>query len=453
MPTGKLREGRALNHHEENAQLLDDFLRNLEVGGRSPNTITGYRHDVADFLDFMLGLSMAEVSHHEIGEWLHFLHEKKASHSTVARNLYGLRSFFKYLMVLGIRNDSPADLIQGPRVSRALPHWLSIEELRKLISAAENLRDRALVEFMWATGCRVAEVVGARMENIDWDGRTAKVCGKGDKERLVPLSPKGVETLQAYLRTFPHIGETGFLFRAYLPVQEGGLQLQRGQGWVAFWRENRTFPDGTVKRVLHGKTIGRTCERKRKGPKPHATITLAADLRGRGWPWRKIFAAISPDAPLSLKAKIRLRAAVYYRLDDSKRKPLVPAHLIATREQARVETLSFVGNLRCQSPRKLQHSIDPEAPIEARSVRRILRELGVRAGLGRVTPHMLRHSFATHLLEGGADLRAIQDLLGHSSISTTQVYTHCSSVHLREQMKKAHPYWQGEPDEKNSSGN
>jgi site-specific recombinase XerD len=81
-------------------------------------------------------------------------------------------------------------------------------------------------------------------------------------------------------------------------------------------------------------------------------------------------------------------------------------------------------------------------------VTRILRELGVKAGIGNIHPHMLRHAFATHLLEGGADLRAIQELLGHESIATTQIYTHCTANHLRAALEKAHPSWQEERDEK-----
>jgi len=83
-----------------------------------------------------------------------------------------------------------------------------------------------------------------------------------------------------------------------------------------------------------------------------------------------------------------------------------------------------------------------EIPMTARSISRILRQLGVKAGLGRVHPHMLRHSFATALLEGGADLRSIQELLGHSSLVTTQIYTHCTPSYLRTVLKKAHPHWQ-----------
>jgi integrase/recombinase XerD len=204
MPTGQLREERSLNHHQENAKLLDDFLLNLEAGDSSPNTIIAYRYAIADFLDFTLGLRMPELTHREISEWLHFLKVRGVSSQTLSQRINALRSFFKYAQVEGVVRDSPAALIKNRRVSRPLPHWLSVVDLRKLVAAAENPRDRALVEFMWATGCRLAEVIGARVENIDWHGRTVKVLGKGDKERLAPLSTKAVETLQAYLRAFPY---------------------------------------------------------------------------------------------------------------------------------------------------------------------------------------------------------------------------------------------------------
>jgi site-specific recombinase XerD len=104
--------------------------------------------------------------------------------------------------------------------------------------------------------------------------------------------------------------------------------------------------------------------------------------------------------------------------------------------------------MRADSPTTLDHNLDREAPIDVRSVRRILRKLGVKAGIGKVTPHTLRHSFATQLLESGADLRAIQELLGHTTIMATQIYTHCSPAHLRKTLEKSHPHWQGETHEK-----
>jgi site-specific recombinase XerD len=443
MPTGKLREERSLNHQEENAKLLEDFLKNLEAGGRAAHTIESYRYSVADFFDFALGLSIAEVTHREIAEWLHFLNVRGASAQTISQRLYALRALFQFAKLIGLVKQSPADLIQNRRVPRALPHWLSTEQMQRLLDAADKPLDRALVDFIWATGCRVAEVCGARVEDIQWGERVLKVLGKGQKERLVMFGRKTAEALKAYLQG----RESGPLFREDRAEQQGSVHLQRGAYWVAFWRENRTFPDGTAKRVLRGKSLGMTRERMRTGPKPDPTITLAAELRRRGRKWREIFKAVSPDTEMSRKQRRALRSTVYYRLDDSKRKPLPPAKQITTTEQARVEAGKLVAALRGRSPRKLARQSNPDAPIDASSVRRILRELGVKAGLGRVHPHLIRHSFATALLEGGADLRAIQELLGHSSILTTQIYTHCSSVHLRQALEKAHPDWQEERNE------
>jgi site-specific recombinase XerD len=379
MPTGKLRQERTLNHREENAALLDDFAKNLEVSGRSPHTIIAYRHSLDDFLDFTLGLSVAEITHREVTEYLHFLHARGVTSSTVSQRLYSLRSFFKYAQLAGVVKDSPARLIQNRHVPRKLPRWLSVADMQKLLGAATNIRDRALIGFMWDTGCRVAEVAGARIENVDWAGRTVKVLGKGDKERIVPFGRRTAKSLLKYLEEYFKSRDvtTGPLFRAALPEQQGGLQLQ-GNRWVAFYRETVILADGKAKRVLRGRTLGRG---------------------------------------------------------------------VTTREQASLEARTLVAGLKAQSP-GLRHTLDPNAPMDTRSIQRILRELGVSAGIGKVHPHMLRHSFATHLLEAGADLRSIQTILGHSSISTTQIYTHCSPLHLRSELKKAHPNWQEDRDEK-----
>jgi site-specific recombinase XerD len=449
MPTGKLHEGRSLNAHEANEKLKRDYLLNLEAGGRSPHTISAYGYVITDFLDFTLGLSMTEVTHREISEWLHYLNVRGASKQTISSRLGALRSFFKYAESIGAVKSSPIRLVMRRGAPRRLPHWLSVDDIKKMIVAAENkIGHCALVEFIWASGCRIAEVVGARLEDIDWQAGTVRVIGKGDKQRIAPLSRKTVETLKDYLRAFPHIGQTGFLFRRYLPSQKGGIQLQNGQTWTAFYRENRVCPDGTIKRVLRGKAIGSLGPRKRSGPKPDPRITLAADLRRAGQKWPDIYAAVSPTVELTIKQQQALKSSVHYRLDESKHTRLKPTDQIATYDEARTKAQKFVAEMKSESPAKMGHTLDPNAPIDKRSVRRILRELGVNAGVGNVTPHMLRHSFATHLLEGGANLRAIQLLLGHACIQTTQIYTHCSSAHLRKTVEKAHPHWQGESNEK-----
>jgi site-specific recombinase XerD len=362
MPTGKLREERSLNHREENAKLLEDFLKNLEASNRSPHTILAYRISLTDFFDFTLGLSVADITHREISEWLHFLRARGVSPQTLSQRLYSVRSFYRFARRDGLVKQSPADLIQNRRVARPLPHWLSPQQMERLLKAADNARDLALVDFMWSTGCRIAEVVGARVEDVQWDERCLKVFGKGQKERLVMFGHKTAATLQAYLRD----RKSGPLFREERPEQEGGVWMDRRYHiWFGQWRE--TTADG--KRVM--RTV---------------------------------------------------------RLGD---------HEISTKEHAQRALAAFLDG-------KLPPAKQATMPIDAASVRRIVRELGVRAGLGRVHPHMLRHSFATALLEGGADLRAIQELLGHTSIATTQIYTHCSSAHLRSQLQKAHPSWEEE---------
>jgi integrase/recombinase XerD len=373
MPTGKLREERSLNHHAENEKLLEGFLRDIEVKGRSRHTVTAYRESIADFLDFTLGLSMADVSHHEITEWLHFLNTKNVKKATVGRHLYALRVFFRFVVFEGLRQDSPAELIQGPRTSRPLPHWLSVAEMRKLLAAADNLRDHTLIAFMWDTGCRVSEVVGARIENIEWNVGTIKVLGKGNKERLAPIGGRTLDCLQNYLgerKSGPVFvsEESGFGPN----IQQGGVSRDRWGTWRGYWRET----DETGKRRMLSVRLG----------------------------------------DYELRTKEQAQAALTTHLDG---KSIAHPH----------------AGIR--QPRNRQ------TPLDARSVSRILRTLGVKAEISqKVTPHMLRHSFATHLLEGGADLRAIQELLGHSSIITTQIYTHCSSVHLRGALEKAHPSWQ-----------
>ena len=448
MAYGKLREVRHLHREEENSARLEEFTKLLRGDGRSEHTVTAYRFAVKDFLDFICGLEVTEVSHREVREWLHWLDAQGCGASAVATRKYALGSFFNFLHDFHGGKDSPTRHIPNRRVIKRLPQWLSVEQMQKLLAVTDNPRDRALLEFMWSTGCRPCEICAARLENINWDERIIKVLGKGQKERLLPFGRNTIKSLQTYLKAFPHIGETGFLFRRYLPAQKGGIQLQNGRNWIAFWRENRTLPDGTIKRVLRGKSLGMTRERKRTGPKPNAEITQAAALRRAGRTWPEIFANVSPNAEMSREAQQRLQAAVYYRIDDSKRSPLKPSEQITTYDQARTKAQELVAHVHDDSPRQLAHTVDLESPLDTRSIGRIVKDLGLKASLGNVFPYMLRHSYATHLLEGGADLRAIQDLLGHADISTTAIYTHCDMTHLRKQVEKAHPNCQEERDEK-----
>jgi site-specific recombinase XerD len=437
MPTGKLREERSLNHQEENASLLDDFIKHLEAAGRSPHSISAYRFIVSDFLKFTLGLGIPEVTHREVSEWVHFLHSQKMSPQTISQRLAGLRSFFNYTVLIGIRNVSPTALIPQRKCPKSLPHWLSPEQIKKLMGAADNARDYALIDFMYSSGCRVAEVVGARIENIQWDERWVKVLGKGQKERLVPIGRKTAKSLRAYLKN----RETGPLFLEERQ-QRGSVELQ-GASWIASWNENRTMPDGTQQRVRCTKNLGFGREPKKFGVAPKETIVPATELRMRGVKWPEIFSAIL-GVTSSEKDRKNLARSVYNRIATLERRSSRESKQILSSQEARTATSLLVTSI---PPDKSKLPREADEPITARSISRILRKLGAKAGLGRVHPHMLRHSFATVLLEGGADLRSIQELLGHTSISTTQIYTHCTSKHLRAAMQKAHPHWQENSDE------
>jgi site-specific recombinase XerD len=365
MPTGNLREERSLNHREENGKLLEDFLKNLEASDRSPHTIQSYRTSLTDFFDFTLGLSVAGITHREISEWLHFLHVRGVSPQTLSQRLHSVRSFYRFAIRDGLVKQSPADVIQNRRVARSLPRWLVVTDVQKLIAAAENDRDRGLVMFMFDTGCRIAEVVGARVEDIDWSERVVKVLGKGQKERLVAFGRKTSDTLHAYLDG----RESGPLFHEERPEQRGGVWMDRKYHiWFGQWREA----------TADGKRVMRTV-----------------------------------------------------RLGD---------YEIPTKERAQQALAAFLAG-------KLPSAKEITVPIDPVSVRRIIRRLGVKVGIEDLHPHMLRHSFATAMLEGGADLRTIQELLGHTSIATTQIYTHCSPAHLRSQLQKAHPSWEEERHE------
>jgi integrase/recombinase XerC len=314
---------------------------------------------------------MADVTHREISEWQHFLHTRKVASSTQGQRLYAVRSFFDFAVRIGAVKSSPAALVSRRKVKRPLPHWLTPAQMQQLLNAADSPRDLAIVDFLWATGCRISEVVAVRVETIDWEGRSLKVLGKGDKERIVLFGKNTAANLQRYLagRTTGPLFVTEEVGKGPRK-QQGGVSQDEYAVWRGYWRE----ADANGKRVMRSVRLGDFELRSRHEAKAALSRYLSENL----------------DAAMSGKG----------------------------------------------------------APIDARSVRRIISELGVKAGLGRVHPHMIRHSMATSMLDGGADLRSIQELLGHSSILTTQIYTHCSFTHLRTALEKSHPSWQEERDAK-----
>lgn len=280
--------------------------------GYSNHTVIGYKRDLLEFYQSLD--KKCEVDNIEQKDVRHFvvsLHERNNA-ASVARKLSALRTFFKYLQRCGIIKSDPLSGIHGPKISKTIPVFLTVDEVFLLLETpgeqdAFMPRDRAIMELLYSTGMRVAELVSRDMEDLDFDSGMLRVRGKGRKERLVPVGRPAKEAVMAWL-----------------PMREKLIVARAGRGKKL--EKNAVF------------------------------------LNGQG------------------------------------------------------------------------------GRLTTRSVERMVKKYGERAGiLQTITPHALRHSFATHLLEMGADLRSVQELLGHASLSSTQRYTHVTLDHLTKVYDKAHP--------------
>lgn len=296
------------------APQVREFLTYLKVeAGLAAATLQAYGLDLRDATDFFEHLHLdhpRQVTANHLAEHVRFLRrERNLEPTSIARHLATLRVFFRFLLANRHIDDDPTRLLETPTRWKRLPGVLSLKQMRQLIAAADAesgrlwLRDRAMLELMYAAGLRASEVGALRLNDYNPTLGVLMVTGKGSKQRLVPIGAPAQDCVQHYL--------------------------------------NQLRPD--------------LC-----------------------------------------------------RFGDG-------------RDDRRL-LLSNTGR-----------------PLERVAVWQIVRRLARRAGLRNVHPHMLRHSFATHLLAGGADLRVVQELLGHADISTTQIYTHVDRSRLREVVRKHHP--------------
>ncbi len=298
-------------------QLIEQFLEHLRFERNvSAHTLRNYRIDLEQFLHYITcggthpQPPVDQVDHITIREWLVSLHSAQKQKSSIARKLAALRTFFQFLVREGLVELNSAKLVSTPRQEKKLPKHLSVEEAISFIESPDSVtdlgkRDRAMLELMYATGVRVAELTTLDVSDVDFSNQLVRVTGKRRKQRIVPFGDPAGAALRQYLDV-----REKFLFRAPVSKRE--------------------------------------------------------------------------DAALFL---------------------------------------NYQGTR-----------------ITTRSVGRMVdKYIRICAGLHNISPHALRHSFATHLLDSGADLRDIQELLGHARLSTTQVYTHVSMDKLIEVYDKAHP--------------
>ncbi len=289
---------------------FDEYLTYLQIErGLSENTLTAYRRDLTQYIEFIQQLSLTnwdEVERHHIVQFLAKLKGENKSPATISRMISAIRSFHQFLV-----NDEHVKTdvslhIEMPKKGRSLPDVLSLEEVNQLLDiqgeSPLDIRNKAMLELLYATGLRVSELIDLEMNDVHITMGFVRCIGKGGKERIVPIGALAIEAMQDYLE------------------YARPILVKRNKGERKFFVNH------------HGRPLSR-----------------------QGF-WK------------------------------------------------------------------------------------LLKKLANEQGLNRsITPHTLRHSFATHLLENGADLRSVQEMLGHADISTTQIYTHVSKSRLTDTYRQYHP--------------
>ena len=281
-----------------NIDILSGYNYYLKVErGLSPNTVKAYTADIEGFYEFLRrrGVTLRDASSSDISDYIISVSEYLSKRSQ-ARLLSSLNSFFDYLVSEGERKDNPSSAVDSPKLGKYLPVVLSVEEVRAILKAAPNERDRAILEVLYGCGLRVSEVCSLKISEVYLKDMFVKVMGKGSKERLVPMAPSTASAIMDYLSVRPE-------------------------------------SDAGCEDVLFLNRFGR---------------------------------ALS-------------RVAVF----------------------------------------------------------KMVKSVALVAGVDKnLSPHTFRHSFATHLVENGADLRVVQEMLGHESILTTEIYTHVDSTTWQREIKE-----------------
>ncbi|MDO4576319.1 MAG: site-specific tyrosine recombinase XerD [Planctomycetia bacterium] len=294
-------------------QWLEDFIAYSSGECHlSHNTVQAYRRDLERFFLWVEDRYIPDLTISDLSDYASWLHEQHLAAASIARHLVSMKLFFKYLQMEGFVRESQAALLGSQKLWERVPKFLSPQQVDALMNAPCErdkyfLRDRAVLEMLYATGCRVSELSEMKIQDVHLDERFCKCTGKGDKQRIVPIGDRAIDAVWVYLEEErPTFSERG----------------ERSTGEIPEW--------------------------------------LFLSCRGR--------------------------------------------------------------------------------ILDRHRIWELLKRYAARAGVRTdMSPHTLRHSFATHMLVNGADLRQVQELLGHANIATTQIYTHVDGKRLRAIHKKFHP--------------
>jgi integrase/recombinase XerD len=296
---------------KQELQFFDEFIKFLQFEkGLSKNTISAYKNDLLQYFSFLkkINKTVHNVSSDDLTEFLWQLKQQNLRPNSIYRKASCVTQFHKFLVSENITTNNPVEGMMRPKLQRKLPTVLTVEEVDKLLSFQpkkfNDIRNKAMIEVLYATGLRVSELVNLTFEQLDLENRYIRVIGKGGKERIVLLNKKSVDALKEWIkiRDKKFSGKISGEYDKFIFLSKLGKPISR----IDFWEQLKNY----------------------------------------------------------------------------------------------------------------------------------VRNAGISKN---VSPHTLRHSFATHMLKYGADLRVVQELLGHSDISTTQIYTQIDRQHLKELHKKYHP--------------
>jgi integrase/recombinase XerC len=337
-----------------NSAYVEAFEQFMLAQGSPHNTRITYLNFIRHLSDFLGPKSFIQVHRFDLTEFQGFLYRQRYGPASLALAVHATRKFYKFLEKGELVKMSPARFIHTPKQPKRLPTAPPEEDIQRLITAAASLRDLALLEFTYSTGCREAEISNMNVEDVRLSARSAIVRqGKGGKDRLVFFGRPAARALTAYIED----RKVGTLFQTDHPTQKGTVCRDEYGVWRGYWRE-----------------------------------------RGE-------------------RGRLKMKSV---RLGD---------YELPSKERAQIALEAYLSQQGIQ-PTKHQ------ARLSKRDIHRIIVTTAMRAGIGHVNPHKLRHAFATHCVDHGMDIRYVQELLGHDSINTTQKYLASSPAKLIEVHRK-----------------